>query len=86
MEAGPSIQEWLVIFYIVSTAVEKTREVSDPAGRYVPSFWLSITQVGVEKNSETVQFLFTIKHDIYITVCKDEKITCSIVFHVSVVI
>uniref|UniRef100_A0A3B3BZ56 non-specific serine/threonine protein kinase n=1 Tax=Oryzias melastigma TaxID=30732 RepID=A0A3B3BZ56_ORYME len=27
MEAGPSIQEWLVIFYIVSTAVEKTREV-----------------------------------------------------------
>uniref|UniRef100_A0A3P9LRN6 non-specific serine/threonine protein kinase n=1 Tax=Oryzias latipes TaxID=8090 RepID=A0A3P9LRN6_ORYLA len=27
MENRPSIQEWLVIFYIVSTAVEKTREV-----------------------------------------------------------
>lgn len=32
MENRPSIQEWLVIFYIVSTAVEKTREVSVPAG------------------------------------------------------
>ena len=31
MEDQPSIQEWLVIAYILSTAAEKTREVSDPA-------------------------------------------------------
>lgn len=27
MEDRPSVQEWLVIIYILSTAVEKTREV-----------------------------------------------------------
>lgn len=27
MEDQPSVQEWLVIVYILSTAVEKTREV-----------------------------------------------------------
>lgn len=26
----PSVQEWLVIAYILSTAVEKTREVNEP--------------------------------------------------------
>lgn len=30
MEDRPSVQEWLVIAYILSTAVEKTREVKRP--------------------------------------------------------
>lgn len=30
MEDRPSVQEWLVIVYILSTAVEKTREVRQP--------------------------------------------------------
>lgn len=29
MEERPSVQEWLVIAYILSTAVEKTREVRE---------------------------------------------------------
>lgn len=31
MDDQPSVQEWLVIVYILSTAVEKTREVREPA-------------------------------------------------------
>lgn len=30
MEDKPSVQEWLVIAYILSTAVEKTREARTP--------------------------------------------------------
>lgn len=30
MEDKPSVQEWLVIVYILSTAVEKTREARTP--------------------------------------------------------
>ena len=32
----PSVQEWIVIAYISSTAVEKTREVREPEERPVP--------------------------------------------------
>lgn len=40
MEDQPSVQEWLVILYIVSTAVEKTREVSYPASFLICRFQL----------------------------------------------
>lgn len=41
MQDQPSVQEWLVIAYILSTAVEKTREVREPAERHV-LFFISI--------------------------------------------
>lgn len=35
MEDQPSVQEWLVIAYILSTAMEKTREVREAVERGV---------------------------------------------------
>lgn len=44
MQDVPSVQEWLVIAYILSTAVEKTREVNETAERPV-LFFISILSV-----------------------------------------
>lgn len=51
MEDQPSVQEWLVILYIVSTAVEKTREVS-----YPPSFLICRFQLFYELDVWTYSY------------------------------
>lgn len=43
----PSVQEWLVIAYILSTAVEKTREVSPVSFIYISQYHKSFVSVCV---------------------------------------